>query len=123
MGVRDGNPTECDAFRGALVRQVERRLDAFIAQELANAAKSTASDRVVVLNAHAVLASSCAMNAPRRRSTALANVRTSAASIYVAPANAHAVLASSCAMNLPMRRFADLDTVSSNVADLTHEMV
>ena len=78
--------------------------------------RRTASDCVAVPNAHAVLARACAMNAPRRRCTALANAANSTASDCVAVPKAHAVLARFCALNAPRHRSIALAKAANSTA-------
>ena len=75
-----------------------------------------ASDWVVAPKNHAVFASSCAMDVPKSRSTALANVAKSIASDRVAAPKAHAVLARSCAINASRRRSTALARAARSIA-------
>ena len=74
----------------------------------ANPTKSAASHWAAVGNAHAVLARSCGLNSPERRSAALANATKSAATCWAAVANAHAELARAYGLISPQRRSAAL---------------
>ena len=65
---------------------------------------------------YTVLAISCALKSPPRRSATIANTTNNGASDCSAFAYAHAVLAGSCALMSPTRRSVTLANILSNSA-------
>ena len=79
---------------------------------LAIASKSDGASCYSVANAHAVLASSCALNSPMRAVPAIASKSKGAGWFKVA--NPHATFANPCGANLSMQTTALLAMVSNN---------
>ena len=80
------------------------------------ASRSIALAKAAKSIGHAVLARSCAVNAPRRRSTYIANAAKSTPSVWATVENTHAVLASYCAENAPRRRCTAIANAAKNIA-------